>query len=100
MFDAPTEALDTYFTFPEFFDQAACAGLDDSYFFLPEEQTDLRREQDLPGLAICRTCSVAAECMEFALRNRIDYGVFGGKTSRERKAIRRKRDRYALSVIP
>lgn len=37
--------------------------------------------------AICATCSVADECLEYALRNRIERGVWGGKSMHEREEI-------------
>lgn len=40
---------------------------------------------------ICATCPVKAECLEYALRNRIDHGVWGGTSERERRRIIRRR---------
>ncbi|MDP9389202.1 MAG: WhiB family transcriptional regulator [Actinomycetota bacterium] len=40
---------------------------------------------------ICATCSVQAPCLEYALRNRIDHGVWGGASERERRRIARRR---------
>ncbi len=36
---------------------------------------------------ICRKCPVIAECLADALDNRIEYGVWGGMTERERRAM-------------
>jgi WhiB family transcriptional regulator, redox-sensing transcriptional regulator len=69
-------------------DRAACAGLDTDLFF-----TDSARhavEAALPGMILCGRCPVTAECLEYAIENRYEFGVFGGRTSEERKAIRRK----------
>lgn len=40
---------------------------------------------------ICATCPVKEPCLEYALRNRIDHGVWGGASERERRRILRQR---------
>ncbi len=40
---------------------------------------------------ICATCPVMSYCLEYALRNRIDHGVWGGASERERRRIARRR---------
>ncbi len=40
---------------------------------------------------ICRDCPVANECLEYALENRIDHGVWGGCSERERRRILKRR---------
>ena len=40
---------------------------------------------------ICASCPVKAPCLEYALRNRIDHGVWGGTSERERRRIARQR---------
>jgi len=39
----------------------------------------------------CAECPVRAECLEFALEHRIDHGVWGGSSERERRRIVRSR---------
>jgi len=41
--------------------------------------------------AICMGCSVRTECLADALDNRIEFGVWGGMTERERRALLRRR---------
>lgn len=39
---------------------------------------------------ICRGCPVQRECLAEALDNRIEFGVWGGMTERERRALLRR----------
>jgi WhiB family redox-sensing transcriptional regulator len=41
--------------------------------------------------AICAECPVRAACLEYALAHRIDHGVWGGASERERRRIARLR---------
>ena len=40
---------------------------------------------------ICATCPVQMDCLEYALRNRVDHGVWGGASERERRRILKRR---------
>ncbi len=40
---------------------------------------------------ICATCPVTAPCLEYALENHIDHGVWGGCSERERRRIAKRR---------
>ena len=46
---------------------------------------------------VCATCPVKAPCLEYALRNRIDHGVWGGASERERRRILAQRRREAAA---
>jgi WhiB family redox-sensing transcriptional regulator len=46
---------------------------------------------------ICAECPVAQGCLEYALANHIDHGVWGGCSERERRRILRRR-RVATAV--
>ncbi len=39
----------------------------------------------------CRGCPVRTECLADALDNRVEFGVWGGMTERERRALLRRR---------
>ena len=41
--------------------------------------------------AICLGCEVRTECLSDALDNRVEFGVWGGMTERERRALLRRR---------
>jgi WhiB family redox-sensing transcriptional regulator len=40
---------------------------------------------------ICSTCPVQGPCLEYALAERIDHGVWGGASERERRRILKQR---------
>ena len=63
---------------------AACRNGDpDALFVQGAEQNVAKR--------ICRGCPVRYECLADALDNRIEFGVWGGMTERERRALLRRR---------
>ncbi len=41
--------------------------------------------------AVCQSCLVRTECLADALDNQIEYGVWGGMTERERRALLKRR---------
>lgn len=62
--------------------RGACAGMDpDSFFVQGTEQHEIK--------VACRMCPVRTECLADALDNRIDFGVWGGMTERERRRLLR-----------
>ena len=46
---------------------------------------------------ICASCPVREACLEHALANRIDHGVWGGASERERRRILKKRRLASLA---
>jgi WhiB family redox-sensing transcriptional regulator len=40
---------------------------------------------------ICATCEVVETCLDYALENRIEHGVWGGCSERERRRIAKRR---------
>jgi len=41
--------------------------------------------------SLCLRCTVRTECLADALDNRVEWGVWGGMTERERRALLRRR---------
>jgi WhiB family transcriptional regulator, redox-sensing transcriptional regulator len=62
---------------------AKCRGTGDALF---TEGADQRRAR-----VMCIGCPVRAECLAEALDNRIEWGVWGGMTERERRQLLRRR---------
>jgi WhiB family redox-sensing transcriptional regulator len=46
--------------------------------------------------AICAECAVSGNCLEYALSQRVDHGVWGGCSERQRRRIRRERRHIAV----
>lgn len=61
---------------------AACKNRTDDMFVQGALQNEAKR--------ICRRCPVKYECLADALDNRIEWGVWGGMTERERRAMLRR----------
>jgi WhiB family redox-sensing transcriptional regulator len=62
-----------------------CRDMDPAIFF-PNDGVGVQVAQ-----RICAECPVATECLEYALANRVDHGVWGGASERERRRLLRKR---------
>ena len=68
----------------EWASQARCSSQDpDALFVRGKAQHDAK--------AVCKTCPVLAQCLAEALDNRTEFGVWGGMTERERRALLRRR---------
>ena len=48
---------------------------------------------------ICETCPVKGPCLEYALEQKVEHGVWGGCSERERRRIAKRR-RATLAVSP
>jgi len=63
--------------------KAACAGRSPDELFVQGAAQRQARE-------VCFSCPVRLECLVDALDNRIQFGVWGGMTERERRALLRR----------
>ncbi|MGH9190266.1 MAG: WhiB family transcriptional regulator [Acidimicrobiales bacterium] len=71
--------------------RGACRGLDPGVFY-PVTEDDAHEAR-----AICGTCSVRAQCLDYALDNREHQGVWGGATEKERRRMIRQRRKSAAA---
>jgi WhiB family transcriptional regulator, redox-sensing transcriptional regulator len=69
--------------------RGACRTLDSEVFFPPssfEPKAD-RQAREAKAKAVCGSCPVRVECLEWALAVREPHGVWGGCSEQERKQI-------------
>ncbi len=71
---------------------AACRDMDTELFF-PRGETGAPLEQTLAAKEVCARCPVRLACLDFAMATRQEYGIFGGLTEQERRALARRRAR-------
>ena len=64
--------------------KAKCRDVDPDELFV-------RGAEQHKAKVVCAACPVKAECLAEALDNEIEWGVWGGLTERERRALLRKR---------
>jgi WhiB family redox-sensing transcriptional regulator len=69
---------------PEWRQHGACRGIDPDLFY-PERGESLEAAKQ-----ICAACPVRGECLDFALDLNEKFGVWGGKSERERRKLRRR----------
>ncbi len=70
--------------------RSACLNVDPELFF-PIGSTGPAVEQTARAKAVCNSCEVVAECLEWALDTNQDAGVWGALNEDERRALRRQR---------
>lgn len=92
-----------YVTPPWQYDDPRCAEIGTVLFFAPDSDGLLGSLGGDPyryARQVCETCPHKIECAEWGLRNE-NYGMWGGLSPADRKAIRSKRGgkRYALLPI-
>ncbi len=71
---------------------AACLDEDPDLFF-PIGNTGPALLQVAEAKTVCRRCPVQERCLEWALENGQDTGVWGGLGEDERRALKRRRAR-------
>ena len=71
---------------PDWMDQGNCRGMDPDIWFPDRGESTARQKQ------ICASCTVRDECLEVALEHAIRFGIWGGKSERERRRLRRARN--------
>lgn len=71
----------------------SCAQVDPDLWF-PEHGTGVSTKF---AVAICQACPVRAECLDYSIRAREEFGVWGGMTPRERKKVLKTMDQELVS---
>lgn len=80
----------------EWFKRAACRDSDPESFFPLGDPDGSNLDTWNAAKAFCTMrCSVSRDCREYAIKNRLEHGVWGGTDPRQRDRIRRNRYRQA-----
>jgi WhiB family transcriptional regulator, redox-sensing transcriptional regulator len=74
-------------------DRAACTDMDMLFFGRDGEPRPEREIREAKARAVCASCPVRAQCLDYALRNSIKHGIWGGLDGEERARERRRRAR-------
>ncbi len=73
-------------------DRAACGGTTAELFFGQDGETAQEREiREARAAAVCARCPARAPCLDYALRNSMRHGIWGGLNRAERSRERRRR---------
>jgi len=70
-------------------DRAACLGVNPELFF-PDGNAGRALLQIEEAKTVCRRCEVAQTCLKWAMESGQDAGVWGGLSSEERRALKRR----------
>ena len=65
-------------------DDAACTEMDGEFWF-PEPDW----KPSVMALKVCEGCPVRARCLQYAMENRIEDGIYGGVPAATRAKLRR-----------
>ena len=77
--------LAEFLDIPSWYKDANCKGTNQDDFF-PD-----RGSSTVIAKKICSECKVKVQCLEYAVERKERFGIWGGKSERERRAIRRER---------
>jgi WhiB family redox-sensing transcriptional regulator len=86
MIDVPA-ALAATARSPDWTDEAACRHTDPELFF-PDGTAGPALCQVAQAIRVCESCPVRMPCLVFAVEHSPGFGVWGGTTPEERRAIR------------
>jgi WhiB family redox-sensing transcriptional regulator len=65
-------------------EKARCAGADTA-IFIPPVGVYVTEEYKARALEYCLACPVRRECVNYAFENKIQHGIYGGMTNKERR---------------
>ena len=77
--------------------QGACRDMDSNLFYYEDQERGPAKETRIANAkAVCESCKVKKECLEFALQINEQHGIWGGLTPEERQSVKRRRQRQRV----
>ena len=91
----------TWFGLPtDWMNRRACTWDDRHLFFSENDSSRLKaRFAEMEAKAICATCPVQGECLDYAIAGDM-HGIWGGLTRQERDKAKKRRGRARVRVDP
>jgi WhiB family redox-sensing transcriptional regulator len=77
----------------------ACIGHPTEWWFPSKSETAEQRHLRLMATAICNTCNVREECLDYAIEAEEIFGIWGGLSASAREVEVRKRRELGTLVI-
>lgn len=74
--------------FEEWMGKAVCASVDPELWFPPKSGSSAPAKRICNGFRGSPPCPVVDECLAFALRHDVRFGVWGGMSERERNRLK------------
>jgi hypothetical protein len=66
--------------------ELGCRSFPDAYFMTGESEDDMSLNK--LAISICNACPLQQLCLDYAMEANEAYGIWGGKTSSQRKRVR------------
>lgn len=77
-------------TYDDWRHHAACRDEDPELFF-PVSEVGPGARQTAEAKTVCGRCPVRTQCLDHAIDNALDFGIFGGTSESERRNLLRRR---------
>jgi WhiB family redox-sensing transcriptional regulator len=68
--------------------KAACYGKGSELFFSDSTFKTINKKMIEQAKSVCKTCSVSAECLAYAINQDERFGIWGGYSSKELSALK------------
>ena len=72
----------------DWIEKAACQGKGNELFFSDSTFRTVNKKMIEQAKNVCRTCSVSADCLAYAINEDERFGIWGGYSSKELSALK------------
>lgn len=68
-----------------------CAEMNPAYWFAdPNDDEELGRSEQAIAVGVCNRCPIKFECLQEAMTNDIQHGIWGGLVPQQREAYKKR----------